>query len=270
MVSIHCVNKKGSRIVKYRENSVSDLFRVGILLSLIFPFSMRAAVQFDNTRVIFPAKEREVSIRLINKGNEPGLMQAWVDKGNLDIQPDNADAPFLVMPPIFRLDPKEAKSVRIIFAGEKLPQDRESLYWLNFLEVPAIPKENGVDFIQFALRSRFKLFYRPIGLPGNPSEAIKQVRWSIIEKDAGRYALKGENPTPYHITYRWLKLSYSGKDYDIDAGMINPFTQREYTLGEIAVEGGDGKLRYRGVSDYGISSEQQVVVQKVSMNRASP
>lgn len=264
------MQSKGSGVVIYRKDFMLALFLVGILLSLIFPSSMHAAVQFDNTRVFFSAKEREVSIRLINKGNESALMQAWVDKGNPDIQPDNADAPFLVMPPIFRLDPKEAQSVRIIFAGEKLPQDRESLYWLNFLEIPAIPKENGVDFIQFALRSRFKLFYRPVGLPGNPSEAITQVRWRIIEQDAGRYALKGENPTPYHITYRWLKLSYGGKDYDIDVGMINPFAQREYTLGEISAEEKNGRIRYRGVGDYGILPEQQAVVKKVSVNSTSP
>ncbi|MFZ1874528.1 MAG: molecular chaperone [Chania sp.] len=256
--------------MRYQEDFILALFRTGILLSIIFPFAIRAAVQFDNTRVIFPSGEREVTIRLMNKGNEPALMQAWVDQGNPDTKPSEADAPFLVMPPIFRLDPKEAKNVRIIFAGEKLAQDRESLYWLNFLEIPSIPKDSDANFIQFALRSRFKLLYRPVGLPGSLSEAVKQIKWSISKQKEGRYVLKGENPTPYHVSYKWLELSYGNKNYVVDLGMINPFSQQTYSLGEIKASGENGKLRYRWMSDYGISPEKEIILQGNSVHNSSP
>jgi chaperone protein EcpD len=60
-----------------------------------------------------------------------------------------------------------------------VPQDRESVFWLNVLEIP--PKPVGkANHIQLTVRSRLKLFYRPAGLAGSPKAAVAQLRWRLV------------------------------------------------------------------------------------------
>ena len=54
-------------------------------------------------------------------------------------------------------------------AGEGLPSDRESLFWLNIMEIPL--KVEDPNSVQFAIRQRLKLFYRPPALLGGSAEA---------------------------------------------------------------------------------------------------
>lgn len=219
----------------------------------------QAGVTIDGTRVIYPAGEREVTIKLNNEGNTPSLMQIWVDRGDIKSQPQNADAPFLVTPPIFRLDPAKSQSVRLAFTGEKLPQDRESLFWFNAMEVPPLPKANELSFMQVAVRSRLKLFYRPAGLPGDLPSAVKQVNWTVVAV-AGGYALRGQNPSPYHVSFSALNLQTGDKRYDAGQGMIAPFASHDFPLKNLTGKPAGGQLRYRWMSDYGVGEEQQAAV----------
>lgn len=38
------------------------------------------------------------------------------------------------------MEPKSGQTIRIVYTGESLPQDRESLFYLNVLDIPAKPK----------------------------------------------------------------------------------------------------------------------------------
>ncbi|WP_437676671.1 fimbrial biogenesis chaperone [Sorangium sp. So ce131] len=110
--------------------------------------------------IIYPADHREVAVEVRNNGDKPTLVQAWLDRGDADQAPDTINVPFLLTPPIFRIDPGHRQTLRITYApsGEHLPQDRESVFWLNVLEVPPA----GANVL--ATRSRISLFYRPQGL----------------------------------------------------------------------------------------------------------
>jgi chaperone protein EcpD len=98
--------------------------------------SAHASVVISGTRVVYQAKEREVTVKLSNEGSSPALVQVWLDTGNPNATPDESDVPFTLTPPLFRLDPKKGQSLRLIYTQEPLPQDKESLFWLNVLEVP--------------------------------------------------------------------------------------------------------------------------------------
>ncbi len=129
--------------------------------------------------MIFPAKEGEVTVRLTNQNATPALIEAWIDSGDPQSTPDKVHTPFLITPPLFRMEPNHDQSLRILFthSEQPLPTDRESVFWLNVLEVP--PKPSGPQFqdknyLQLAIRSRLKLFYRPAGLPGDPAEGRRR------------------------------------------------------------------------------------------------
>ncbi|CAD5107942.1 fimbrial biogenesis chaperone [Zestomonas carbonaria] len=239
--------------------SIYSSLIVGLLLFAQVIPPVQAAVLIDGTRVIYSAKEREVTVKMTNKGNDPVLMQVWVDRGDPTVAPQNADAPFLVTPPIFRLDPKMGQSVRLVFTGEKLPQDRESLFWFNALEVPPMPQDADINFMQIAVRSRLKLFYRPTGLPGDMASAIRQVAWRVVPSADG-HVLRGENSSAYHLSFSSLVLEQGGKRYDTGGGMISPHSSAEFPLAGFAGQAADRQVRFRWMSDYGVAPEQTATV----------
>ncbi|HGB6406542.1 TPA: molecular chaperone, partial [Salmonella enterica subsp. enterica serovar Oranienburg] len=92
------------------------------------------------------------------------LIQSWVDGGQKSDR-----SPFIVTPPLFRINPGEENILRIVRTGGFLPENRESVFWLNVKSIPAMdsraPDENR---LQLVVKSRLKLFYRPSGLKGDP------------------------------------------------------------------------------------------------------
>lgn len=158
-----------------------------------------ASIIIGGTRVIYPEGTREVSVQLNNNGNSPSLVQSWIDSGNADSSPEDTDAPFVLTPPIARVNAEGGQALRIAYTGDasKLPRDRESLFWLNVLDIPPEPAAEGPNknFIQLAFRSRIKVFYRPTGLSSNPTEAAEKLHWTM-----GNNSVTAENDSPYHVS----------------------------------------------------------------------
>ena len=98
------------------------------LLSCILP-SADASMVIDGTRIIFPGDKKEIAVRATNMGETPSLTQVWVDDGRVQNQPEKDSAPFIVLPPIVRIEPGKGQSWRLVFNGSRLPQERESLAW---------------------------------------------------------------------------------------------------------------------------------------------
>lgn len=136
---------------------------LALLLSSYLP-SADASMVIDGTRIIFPATKRDRRPGH-QYGETPSLTQVWVDDGRVQNQPEKDAAPFIVLPPIVRIEPGKGQSWRTVFNGSRLPQDRESLFWFNLLDIPPEPKNGKTDnYLQLAIRSRIKLFYRPAGV----------------------------------------------------------------------------------------------------------
>ena len=95
-----------------------------------------AAVVVDGTRVVYPAAKREVTINIRNPGATPSLVQAWLDAGDPHAKPGESKVPFVLTPPLFRIDPTKVQSLRLVYTHDPLREDRESLFWLNVLDIP--------------------------------------------------------------------------------------------------------------------------------------
>ncbi|VXC80620.1 periplasmic pilin chaperone [Enterobacterales bacterium 8AC] len=227
---------------------------------LFFPSMANAAVSIDGTRIVYPAKASEITIKMVNKGNTPSLMQIWIDRGNPETQPYDSDVAFVITPPIVRIDPKNGQSVRLMFTGEKLPQDRETLFWFNALEIPPVSADQDKSSLQIAVRSRLKLFYRPAGLAGDAASAPNLVKWHIVPTAKGGYVLRGQNPTPYYVTYSKLNLQTSGQHYDLGNGMIAPLSSEEFSIKGMQSYSKGAQLIYRPMSDYGVGAENKTTV----------
>lgn len=75
------------------------------------------------------------------------LIQSWVD----DLA-DNNKSPFIVTPPLFRLDAGDSNDLRVLLTSPQLPSDRESLFTLNIKVIPANTAPAGETFCNLLLR----------------------------------------------------------------------------------------------------------------------
>lgn len=222
-----------------------------VFLAALLPVTpAHAGVVIAGTRVVYPAQEKEVSLGLNNEAQRPSLVQLWIDDGDQDTPPEEAKAPFVVTPPLLRMDAGARQAVRIRFTGPAQPGDRESLYWVNVLEIP--PSSAEEDRLDLAFRSRIKLFYRPAGLPGEADSAHRQLRWSLQQR-AGGLAVQVDNPTPWHVSFAAISLTVDGKvSADTGSGMVAPRATQVFPLDGLATRPpGVIGIEYSTITDVG-------------------
>jgi len=182
------------------------------LTLLACSFQSQATIAIPGSRVVYEDARGEERMSLQQAGQTPGVVQIWLDDGNADALPENERAPFALTPVVARIDPGRRQLVQIERI-ENLPDDRESLLWLNVLEIPLVStwqEESAQQAYQPAaegFRARVKFFYRPKGLSSSPALAHQALRFSLGKTlPDGRIEVRVHNPTPYHITFMDLTL----------------------------------------------------------------
>ncbi|WP_434030584.1 fimbria/pilus periplasmic chaperone [[Pseudomonas] boreopolis] len=237
-------------------NKVIRHVMAGLLLgaSLLVGRS-EASVIINGTRVVYPASNKEVTVKLTNKGDKPVLVQVWLDDGDNKSTPENAKAPFTVFPPVFRMEPGKGQAVRLLYTREPLPQDKESVFWLNMLEVP--PRLEGAEdrnLMQFAFRTRIKVFFRPDGLRGDPVKAGEKLAWKLVAGEGGKgLALQATNPTPYHVNFSRIGLKAGDRIVaERNGGMVAPGATATFPLqGLQGRPASETKVDFTTISDFG-------------------
>ncbi|WP_123724002.1 molecular chaperone [Pseudomonas protegens] len=213
-----------------------------------------AGVVITGTRQIYPAQQREITVRLNNDGVLPALVHSWVDTGDGDSSPTNAKAPFVVSPPVARIDAGKGQSLRLMFVGAPLSSSKESVFWLNVLEIPPRP-EVAADstVLQMAFRSRIKVFYRPKDLPGDPVQAIEAVQWRVEAGSNGSgFVLRATNPSAYHVSLIGLSLHTGALRVPSEDGMIGPGESRLFALPTLKrAPEADAQVEFSAINDYG-------------------
>lgn len=222
---------------------ISFTFLLAALLGSISTFSS-ASIVITGTRVIYPASQKEVTVKLNNTGKGPVIIQSWIDTGDADAKPENIKTPFVLTPPMNRVDPGKSQTLRLRYTGTPLPTNKESVFYLNVLEIPSISegKENA-NALNLAFRSRIKIFFRPDGLAGNANEAAKTLTWSVTPT-----GLRATNPSPYHVSLIDVTTMAAGKKSKAEGEMIAPGASRDFKLS--GVKSGS-KITYSSVNDYG-------------------
>lgn len=193
----------------------SNCFRAAALIgTLLWIPGVQAGIVLNTTRVIYQGADKEASFGVHNSGTGEILLQTWLEpriEGTTEVKP-----PFVVTPPLARMPGNGRQLLRVIYAGAGLPQDRESVFWLNVQEIPQTAAENS---LQIAVRQRIKVFFRPDGLTGDSHDAPGQLQWHL----AGDDVLLVKNPGPYHVSM--LKVATRQGDTrlsNLDARMIAP------------------------------------------------
>ncbi len=195
-----------------------------------------AGVVVGGTRVVYDGSKKEASISVSNpEKTTPYLIQSWLENSS---DAGNLKAPFIATPPLFRLEAGQENILRIVRTGGSLPEDKESVFWMNIKSIPASEKTE-VNTLQISVKTRIKLFYRPAGLQGNAAEAYK----SLTFVRQGNQ-LRVNNPTPYHVSF--YRVSVGASEID-NAGMVAPHSSLSWPI----PTGATGAVSWQAINDYG-------------------
>ncbi|POP44386.1 molecular chaperone [Superficieibacter electus] len=203
---------------------------------------VQASVTIEQTRVVYNASEKAVSLKVINRDKaRPYLAQTWLEDQN----GNKITSPLMVLPPIQRVDANSTSQVRIqaLPATAQLPQDRESLFWFNIREIP--PRSKKENVLQVALHTKVKLFYRPAAIMTLPEQPWQE---KLVVRKVGS-ELQLENPTPYHITIVNLAAKKgAGTLKGFEPLMLAPF-EKQTAPWNVSTLTSDAVISY--INDYG-------------------
>ncbi len=207
--------------------------------SLLITSTAQAGVVIGGTRLVYDAGKKESSLGINNPDKTPYLIQSWVEMSDNSTE----KAPFIITPPLFRLDAGVKNTLRIIHTGKNLPEDKESLFWLNIKSIPSAPRQENT--LQLAVKTRMKLIYRPVALKnGSPETQAAQLTW---QRQGSNVVVS--NPTAYYMNFN--KISLAGRDLK-DVTYVAPKSTATFALPNGVTA---GKVSWQVISDYGAISE---------------
>lgn len=226
----------------------------------IVSFNTHADVVISGTRIVYPQQAKDVSVRLENRGERPLLVQIWLDDGRDNTNPQELKLPFILTPPVSRMDAKRGQTIRITYLGDALPQDRETLYWFNMLEIPPKSASNqNQNLLQLAFRTRIKMFYRPAGLNGDPGLAAQTLRWNLVEESGG-VKVNVINESPYFVSLSSAAVKANNQSYRIVTETLPPKSTTSLAVKDLTQSPANAKVIYNAINDYGgtIKSESEM------------
>lgn len=200
------------------------------------------------TRIIYPAQAREKTVQLRNTDTQPFIVQVQTDDGRKTEQTDS-DGDFIITPQIFRMEPNAGQSIRLMYTGKALPQDRESMFYMNFTQLPVSKvTQQGSNQLVLAITNRVKIFYRPAGLAKPQGDTAQSLSFSLNGKK-----IKVSNPDGYFAVVRRASLlTQSGEVILADSVMVSPKSFSEWTPSKPINNLRGVRLRLVLVNDYGI------------------
>ncbi|TIK68122.1 hypothetical protein E4416_01485 [Stenotrophomonas maltophilia] len=216
----------------------------------------RADLGVERTRVV-QVGQSAISVRVWNDGARDSLVQTWVDTGDGSVRPEDLKVPYMTVPPMFKLAPGGSRDIllRRIQAME-LPQDRESAFWINILDVPSVARAEDTLNLDYAVSWRIKLFHRPAGLKGSPEAAAASLRWGM-DRNGATIRLWARNDSALHVSL--AKLGLDGRELELKPtnALIKPFSTWSFPLDE-EVEG--ARLEFTWIDDEGIAHRREAVI----------
>lgn len=203
-----------------------------------------ASIVMTGSRIIYNANENGRTIQLKNPDAHPYIVQTLIDNGI-----NKQEAPFILSPPIFRMEPHSGHSVRLIYSGDPLPEDRESVFYFSFTQLPATGKgQSDTNKLVLAITQRVKVFYRPTGLSGQAENIAERLAFTLRGG-----VIEVSNRGDFHASVRHATLWINGKEVVLaDSVMIAPKSTAEWQPTSRVTTLKGARLRLVLVNDYGV------------------
>ncbi|EHH6605186.1 molecular chaperone [Escherichia coli] len=217
--------------------------------------SERNGISFYVLRIIYNDGDKNgAALTIENKSSEPYLLQSLVrpvdlNTGDVDLNVSHsAVMPFIVTPPLTRLEAGQNLQLRIRRNGQPLPLDRESVFFISMKSLPAQSQNSDSGQMVMTVISNIKLFYRPQGLA---KQVVADVTKTLKFSKQGN-KLIATNPSPYWCTFAKLKIGTIALDKAALRLMVPPFGQQSYTVPQEA----SGEISWQLIDEDGWNTEE--------------
>lgn len=201
------------------------------------------------TRIIFNEKDASLSFPVRNGSDSPYLLRTYI----VNPQTQTTAKQLYVAPEVLRLSSHSTQSCRIVRLTNDFRSDRESLFFLRGLFIPAsydrAPKDSRTTSASFtvALQINLKLFYRPRALAHSNGAALASETLAVTRSGD---TVRCRNMTPYHVTLSELKVQGKPCTLTAENSMLAPFATHAYLIdknrGTTPVT-----VTWRAIDDYG-------------------
>lgn len=222
-----------------------NFFKLGIISAAVslYACNVFASVTIGGTRIIYDGNKSEISFPIENKDKVTNLVQSWITPADATTPGKEA---IIITPPLFRLEVGDKNVLRIVRSGLPMPEDHESMYWLNIKGIPATGDEQPSNSVQIAVNSRIKLIYRPKSLSGTtPEQFTQNIRWSI---SGGTVTVN--NPTNYYMNFASVTIN----DHAIDTvTWVSPKSTASFKINSSVKS---GKISWRLYNDFGMAGAE--------------
>ncbi|SUD31045.1 gram-negative pili assembly chaperone, N-terminal domain protein [Pseudomonas fluorescens] len=229
-----------------------SLLLIGALVAALLALTpcAQATLKVEGTRLIYFGQYKEASINIVNQSSGERVVQSWVTREDDDA---TLPVPFAVVQPLVRLDAQQHHLLRILYAGEGLPSDAESMFLLNVMEIPLKP--HATDSVQFAVRQRLKLFYRPPGLAGSSSEAVPQLVW----RRAKGPLVTVTNPSAFHLSLVDVQVDSGGQVQALeDYVLLKPGERKVFSTHAPIIDG--SQINFTEITDIGLQARHRAAL----------
>lgn len=213
------------------------LFSVTLSYGADFESNSSDTLVFPYERKTFIEGEKSVSYRLRNATQDtPYLIQGSME--NLDqttgvnTLEKNNDVPFMITPPLHKLEPGQRYHWRVMFIGDttKIAKDRETVYIAKFRTIPpstpmSSDKKNDTQFTAIQAL-HFKVYYRPKSLENlQLIDEQKKVSFKLVGNE-----VVVTNHSPIYMTFDSLTVGGVEVDSNELFKPLTPLSEQRFTL----------------------------------------
>ncbi|WP_413492627.1 molecular chaperone [Morganella psychrotolerans] len=214
-----------------------------IFLFISLP-SFSAGVSLNATRLVYDQGSKSISVHARNNTDINFLSKFSVtDSRNIP------SSLFNISPPLIKILKGKSQEIRIYADTSSLPADRETVFYLHAVMIPAVSSGTQSNALSIAYENIIKIFYRPANLTMLPEEAYRQL--TIKATSSGVTVM---NNSPYYISLSRLILNGTKVDLDMAQKntMIPPFDSLSYT---VPVNARKGTAEWTAINDLGGDNE---------------
>lgn len=214
-----------------------------IFLFISLP-SFSAGVSLNATRLIYDQGSKSISVHARNSTDINFLSKFSIT--------DSLNAPsplFSISPPLVKILRGKSQEVRIYADTSTLPSDRETVFYLHAVMIPAASSNTQSNALSIAYDNIIKVFYRPANLKMSPEDAYRQL--SVKATSSGVIVT---NNSPYYISLNRLVLNGTkvGLNMAEKNTMVAPFDSLSYT---VPVNARKGTAEWTVINDLGGDNE---------------
>ena len=207
------------------------------------------SVKLGASRIIFDPASNGTTLIVTNPQDYPMLVQSQTFAEDM-----KSKAPFVITPPLMRLDGQQQSRLRVVRAAGSFSEDRESLQWLCVKGIPPKADDEWAKGegdkaskkvslnLQVSINNCIKLLVRPVSVKGSPEDAGANISWQIQN---GK--LKATNNSQFYMNISSL---FVGGQQVKNAGYIAPLSSKDFDAPDGGKKSGT-QVQWNIINDYG-------------------